>query len=161
VSGNRVVSRHPFSIFYQIPDLTPLRASQRSIRDILPTASSFRRARSALDRRSIGARSGEDRAKDLGKSSAPSSQNQRDLLYLLLRVWARSGSIDWHPFFLNGPRWSCASLAGVNCIGASAAPTATTMGSGRRGKPHISALSRRRDAVARPFYTTVRTILLQ
>jgi len=67
--------------------------------------------------------------------------------YLLLRGWARSGSIDWHPFFLNGCRMY-ASATVVSRIGASALPT-KMMRSGWRGKSHISSLSRRRDVSSR------------
>lgn len=68
--------------------------------------------------------------------------------YLLLRGWARSDSIDWHPFFLNGRR-TYASATVVSRIGASALPTKTTLRSGQREKSHISALFRRRDASSR------------
>lgn len=77
-----------------------------------------------------------------------SRPREPDGYYLPLRGWARSGSIDWHPFFLNGRR-TYASAAVVSRIGAGALPTRTTVRSGRRGKSHISALSRRRDATSR------------
>lgn len=77
----------------------------------------------------------------------PPRPREPDGYYLPLRGWARSGSIDWHPFFLNGRR-TYASAAVVSRIGAGALPTRTTVRSGRRRKSHISALSRRRDATS-------------